>query len=60
MVVCHCRAVNDRSINELLDRGRSTIDEIARHCGAGTDCGACVGTIEELLDSAARTSTTGA
>lgn len=51
MVVCHCKAVNDTSIKALLDNRRLTIDDIASHCGAGTDCGACLDTIKDLLAS---------
>ncbi|MEM9562736.1 MAG: (2Fe-2S)-binding protein [Actinomycetota bacterium] len=56
MVVCHCKAVNDTSINELLAGGRLTLDDVAAHCGAGTDCGGCLDTIEDLLDAADRAS----
>ncbi len=52
MVVCHCRAINDASINELMVGGRLTLDDIANHCGAGIDCGGCLDTIEDLLDAA--------
>lgn len=54
MVVCHCKAVNDASINELLTGGQLTVDDIAERCGAGTDCGGCLETIEHLLGAAER------
>ena len=49
MVVCHCEAINDRTIRDALAAGSTTVDEIARDCGAGSQCGGCVDTIRNLL-----------
>ena len=48
MVVCHCRAVNDSTIRELLDSGALSVEEIGTRCGAGTECGACVEQVRRL------------
>ena len=42
MVVCHCLAINDSTIRELLNSGALSVEEIGTRCGAGTECGACV------------------
>ena len=51
MYVCHCRAVNDRTVRAAADAGAVTVDDLMRACGAGTDCGGCHGVLEELLAS---------
>ena len=49
MVVCLCRNVTSREIEEHIDRGARTLEEVGRRCGAGTDCGGCHADLEELL-----------
>lgn len=49
MIVCLCHGVRDRDIDELIDRGAATVDEIGEMCGAGTGCGACLGDLEDKL-----------
>lgn len=50
MVVCHCRAVNDAAIRAEIEQGALTTDEVAARCGAGSRCGGCRDTIDELVD----------
>ncbi|MEM9132318.1 MAG: (2Fe-2S)-binding protein [Actinomycetota bacterium] len=50
MVVCHCKAINDRVIRQLIAGGTETAAAITEHCGAGSDCGGCTDTIQFLLD----------
>jgi bacterioferritin-associated ferredoxin len=49
VIVCLCHGVRDRDIDEVIDRGAATVDEIGSMCGAGTGCGACVGDLEDKL-----------
>lgn len=49
MVVCHCLALNDRTIRELCTDGPVTVDDVVARCGAGGRCGGCRPTIEALL-----------
>ena len=49
MLVCHCRAVNDRVVRDLIDLGASDVVDIGRRCGAGTGCGGCRSVLDELL-----------
>ncbi len=53
MVVCHCKAVNDARIRELATTQCTTTADVAKKCGAGSDCGSCLTVIEELLTSIA-------
>jgi bacterioferritin-associated ferredoxin len=49
MLVCVCRGVSDREVREALARGASTLRDVGRACGAGTDCGSCRGLLRKML-----------
>ena len=49
MIVCHCEAVNDRTITDTILSGASTLDGVAERCGDGSQCGGCVERIEAML-----------
>jgi bacterioferritin-associated ferredoxin len=53
MVVCLCKNVSNRTIDTVIEDGATTIEEIGRACGAGTDCGGCHCDLEERLERAA-------
>ena len=50
MIVCHCRAVTDRAIREVVRGGASTCREVARACHAGRMCGGCRPAIAALIE----------
>ena len=50
MVVCHCRVVNDRAVQEAVQAGARDVTTIGALCSAGTRCGGCVPALEALLD----------
>jgi bacterioferritin-associated ferredoxin len=50
MYVCICRAVKDSRIRLAIDAGASTVDEVEAACGAGGECGACRGEIDEMIE----------
>jgi bacterioferritin-associated ferredoxin len=47
MIVCACHPTSDRDVDEIIDDGARTVEDISRRCGAGTGCGAC---LDELRD----------
>jgi len=49
MVVCHCKAVFDREVRDLVRTGATSRRAIARACGAGSDCGGCRPFLDEIL-----------
>ena len=49
MVVCHCLALNDRSITALFDESVVTFEDVKARCGAGAKCGGCHEAITDLL-----------
>jgi bacterioferritin-associated ferredoxin len=52
MMVCHCYAVRDSVIREVIDAGIVEVAEIAAACGAGTRCGGCRETLADLVNKA--------
>ena len=49
MIVCLCRAVNDRAVRAARDAGARTVEAVGAATGAGTCCGCCKGTIAAIL-----------
>lgn len=50
MFVCVCKAVSEAEVNQAIDQGALTLEEVTRACRAGGDCGACRGHIEHMLE----------
>ncbi len=51
MIVCLCRGVSQKKVLEVIDSGARSVSEIARSCGAGSDCGSCVPMLQQMLDA---------
>ena len=51
MIVCHCHAINDRTIREAVRAGAESPRTVARACGAGAGCGGCRHAIERIIES---------
>ena len=49
MYVCVCNAVTEVEVRACLEAGATSVEAVTRACGAGGDCGACHGAIEELM-----------
>jgi bacterioferritin-associated ferredoxin len=49
MIVCHCRAVSDRTVRESLRNGAADVAAVMAETGAGTCCGGCLVAVEELV-----------
>ena len=41
MLVCLCHPTTDRDVQNAIDDGARSVDEIGERCGAGTGCGSC-------------------
>ena len=50
MYICLCRAVTDAQVKEAIDAGAQTVEAVTKACCAGDDCGACHGTIADLIE----------
>lgn len=51
MFVCVCKALRTNEISELISAGKRTVEEISSTCGAGTDCGSCLGRLKRFLEA---------
>lgn len=54
MIVCICKAVNDRAIRRAVAEGHDTLDAVQFELGVGTNCGKCVAVACEVLCDARR------
>jgi bacterioferritin-associated ferredoxin len=55
VLICHCRAVNDRTVAAAIAAGARAPEDLAAMCGAGARCGGCVPALCELLETHATT-----
>jgi bacterioferritin-associated ferredoxin len=49
VIVCHCKVVNHREIEDAVDAGARTIPEVGDICGAGTRCRGCWAAIADTM-----------
>lgn len=49
MIICQCRVVSDTAVHAAVEAGATTLAEVCRTTGAGTDCGGCVFTVKALV-----------
>ena len=49
-IVCLCNRVSDRRVRRCVDGGAETVDEVGAACGAGTTCGGCHDTIDDIIE----------
>ena len=52
MIVCLCNGVSESRVQTAIEQGASTRHQVTKSCHAGGDCGACHGSIRELLAEA--------
>ena len=50
-IACSCHGIRDHDLRSAIHDGADTVDDVMEACGAGTDCGGCLPTIEALLDA---------
>lgn len=49
MIVCMCHWVSDREIQEAIDQGATTVDDVRDDCGVGLSCQACLPAVADFL-----------
>ena len=52
MIVCICRGVSDRTVNQAIDDGARSVRDLQR-CGIGDQCGSCHNFLKKMLSAAA-------
>jgi bacterioferritin-associated ferredoxin len=50
VLVCHCRAVCDRTIRQCVRSGTTSLEGIGECTGAGTGCGGCQDAILDIVE----------
>lgn len=49
-ILCHCHGLSHRVIRRAVVDGARTIGEVGAACRAGTACGGCHPSIDEVID----------
>lgn len=52
MLVCHCHAVNEKRIAQVLDAGADGLRGVVRATHAGTGCGSCLPALRRVCAQA--------
>jgi len=52
MFVCLCNGVTERDVQQAIEEGASSVEEVAYCTGAGTRCGTCVSAVAALVERA--------
>jgi len=55
MIVCLCRAKNERDVLRAIESGSETLADL-QECGIGTDCGGCHNFLRKMLSANERVS----
>ena len=50
MFACICHAVSDAQVVDAVDAGARSVQELGDTTRAGTSCGTCHDTLEELIE----------
>ena len=49
-VVCSCQNVTNGMVKEAVDEGATTVEEVQAATDAGTVCGGCLDSLQQLID----------
>lgn len=50
MYICLCHAVTDRTINEALENGASSVIELMKELKVATQCGSCLSDVSTIVE----------
>ena len=51
MIICHCKAVSERTVREAVREGARSCRQVTRSCEAGRICGGCRPLIREIIEA---------
>jgi len=54
VIVCHCRAITDRDIRDSVRSGLTDLTAVAEATGAGSCCGGCLPSVDEVVSGELR------
>lgn len=49
MIVCQCKVVTDRAVDDAVAQGARTVAAVCRATGAAQDCGSCIFSVKTLV-----------
>jgi len=49
VIVCHCRVVSDRDIEDAIGEGARTLAGVCKRTGAAQDCATCIFTVKAVV-----------
>jgi bacterioferritin-associated ferredoxin len=52
MFVCLCNGVTSQTVADAVAAGASTTKQVAKACGAGSECGRCRHTVRAIIEAA--------
>lgn len=52
-IVCNCMGVTAGEIQDAIEGGASTVEEVQEATGAGTVCGGCLEEIQKMVEELA-------
>lgn len=50
MVICFCKGLTEKNIQEMIDGGAASLEDITRCCSACLDCGQCKEDVIKMLE----------
>jgi bacterioferritin-associated ferredoxin len=51
MFVCLCVGVTSQEVTKAVENGARTSKQVAKMCGAGSECGRCRRTVQAIIAS---------
>ena len=51
MFVCLCLGVTNQEVTAAIENGARTSKQVAKVCGAGSECGRCRRTVRAIIES---------
>ncbi|MDD9952524.1 MAG: (2Fe-2S)-binding protein [Zetaproteobacteria bacterium] len=57
MIVCLCKSLSERKIRQSIAEGACSVREVQHCTKAGTQCGACLEEIQNLIDQSGASGT---
>ena len=51
MFVCLCNGVTSQTVADAVAAGASTTKQVAKACGAGSECGRCRHTVRAIIEA---------
>ncbi|MCB0939630.1 MAG: (2Fe-2S)-binding protein [Mycobacterium sp.] len=51
MFVCLCNGVTSQTVAEVVAAGAATTKQVAKACGAGSECGRCRHTVRAIIEA---------